>query len=160
MVRESANPTTSARIIVGPAGSGKTTLVNKRKAWGHLVLDVDALFMALSGLPWNEKPQALLPFVLDARDAVIARLIRGDVDCVAWVITANGDMGQVVDLAQRMNASLTVLAVDRLECLRRISLDKTRQSWELYKPMVNEWWEKYERTRHLLPTDVEIITGR
>jgi hypothetical protein len=146
------------KLVCGPAGAGKTTLVNKRKAWGHLVLDVDALFMALSGLPWNEKPQGLLPFVLDARDAVLARLARGDVDCVAWVITANGDMSYVTELAARLRASIIILAVDRLECQRRIANDSTRQNWELYKPMINDWWTKYERTRELLPPDAEILT--
>lgn len=132
-------------------------MVNEIKRWGDLVLDVDALFVALSGLDWYEKPSGLLPFVLDARDAVIERLARQQ-DTRAWVIMATGDMGEVRKLATKLNAAIVVMAVDGMECTRRISKDDQRHDFDLYTPMIRKWWEKFNRTRDLLPASAEILT--
>jgi predicted kinase len=148
-------------VICGPCGSGKTTLVNREKAPSDLVVDVDALFVALSGQPWFETPDVLLPFVLDARDALFERIARGDVRCKAWVITAHGDMAKVLAIAQRLRASIVVLAVDRAVCEERIrsdSLRKPERIEKLYIPLAKAWWDDFERTRHLLPPDAEILT--
>lgn len=155
-----ANPNMVVTVIGGPSGSGKTTIVNDLKAWGDLVVDVDALFVALSGQPWFDSPQNLLPYVLDARDAVINRLARGDKDCRAWVITANGNMREVVNLAARLRASITILAVDRSECIRRIYNDPLRQNRELYTNLVHDWWQKFEETRQALPPSATLLTNK
>ncbi len=155
--RHNDTPGSSITIVTGPAGAGKTTLVNEIKRWGDLVLDVDALFVALSGLDWYEKPSGLLPFVLDARDAVIERLARQQ-DTRAWVIMATGDMGEVRKLATKLNAAIVVMAVDGMECTRRISKDDQRHDFDLYTPMIRKWWEKFNRTRDLLPASAEILT--
>lgn len=153
-----SSPALPATVITGPAGSGKTTLVNDLKRWGDLVMDVDALFVAMSGLPWNEKPKQLLPYVVAARDAVLATLARRR-DVAAWVITSNGDMVEVVNIARQVNAKIIVLAVDRLECSRRVSQDPQRHRWDLYNDMINAWWEKFEKTRHALPPGTDILTN-
>lgn len=141
-------------LVCGPPGSGKTTYVNERKRWGDLVVDVDALFVALTGgLDWYEKPAALLPYVLEARDAVIDRLVQGDDDLGrAWVITSEADAVKRQALARRLGASVVVLAVSASECLRRISSDQRRaDKAEQWRPIVERWWSDYQ------PADGETV---
>lgn len=137
-------------IVCGPPGSGKTTYVEKHKSWGDLVIDVDALFVALSGgLGWYEHPVALLPFVMEARDAVIARLARTHEVSKAWILTAEGDMNKVRALAKRIGgAEILPIEVGAAECLRRISLDDRRTAdGDKWSELVNKWWQSYETTR-------------
>jgi 5-methylcytosine-specific restriction protein A len=134
-------------MVCGPMGSGKTTYVNQRKHWGDLVLDVDALFVALSGgMDWYDKPAALLPYVMKAMDAVIARLCQGDDDLGrAWVITSEADAVKRQRLAQRLGASVVVLDVSASECLRRIAADPRRaDKVALWQPLIARWWDEYQ----------------
>lgn len=143
-------------LVCGPPGSGKTTYVNERKRWGDLVIDVDTLFVALTGgLDWYEKPVVLLPFVLEARDAVIDRLAQGDDDLGrAWVITSEADAVKRQALARRLGATVVVLAVSASECLRRISSDSRRaDKSDLWRPIVERWWNDYQ------PADGETVVG-
>jgi 5-methylcytosine-specific restriction protein A len=141
-------------IVCGAPGSGKTTYVNQRKRWGDLVVDVDGLFVALSGgLDWYEKPAGLLPYVLDARDSVIAHLARGDDDLGrAWIITSEADAVKRQALAQRLGASVVVLEVSASECLRRIATDARRaDKVEQWRSIVERWWSEYK------PADGETV---
>lgn len=143
-------------LVCGPPGSGKTTYVNERKQWGDLVVDVDGLFVALTGgLDWYEKPAVLLPYVLDARDAVFDRLAQGDDELGrAWVITSEPDATKRQALARRLCGAVVVLAVSANECLRRISLDERRaDKVDLWRSIVERWWSDYQ------PADGETVVG-
>ena len=136
-------------IVCGPPGSGKTTLVRERASVGDLIVDVDALFAALSGCDWYDKPAGLLPFVMEARDAVIRRLARESEVRRAWIITAESDYAKLQAMKQQLGAKeLLLLDVSANECLRRISRDKRREErWELWEPIVNGWWRTFESTK-------------
>ena len=139
---------TQVIIVCGPPGSGKTSYVAERCTWGDLIVDVDAILAAISGLPWYDKPTALLPVALDVRDYLYT-LIRRDIADVprAWVITSEADAKKRGELAQRVRAeSVVVLEVSPAECLRRISLDARRaDAWQQWQPIVERWWTQYGR---------------
>lgn len=147
---------TRATIICGPPGSGKTTYVKERQQWGDLVVDVDAILSAISGLAWYEKPGGLLPVALDIRDFLHTAVRRGiaDVDR-AWVITSEADAKKRAELARKIQAErVIVLEVSASECLRRISQDARRaDSWQQWEPIIERWWAQYRRN------DGEIVTG-
>ena len=132
--------------IVGPAGSGKSYYVAQHSRWGDLIVDLDAIYCALSGLPPYEKPDTLLPFVCEARDAVIARLARGSAIRAAWIVTSAADAATRERLRQQLRAHVIVFETPPDECLRRIANDPRRQDkWELWTPIVQQWWHNYER---------------
>ena len=136
-------------IVGGPPGAGKTTYVNQHKLNGDLVLDVDALYVALSGgLDWYDKPDALLPFVLAARDGAIRRLAMDSSVRHAWIITSESDLRKLLTLKQQLGASLHMLEVDRLECMRRISKDERRgpNAYELWYHIVKKWFDRWEKS--------------
>ena len=131
--------------VCGPPGSGKSSYVQERAKWGDLVVDVDALYGAVSGLPLYEKPDVLLPLVMEARDALIARLSRPSQVRHAWVILGGARREDRARLTSR-GARAVVLEIEASECIRRIALDPRRSAnWRLWEPLVREWWERYER---------------
>lgn len=148
---KSHNPgatTVPVTIITGPPGAGKTTYVQKHAQWGDLIIDVDAIYSALSGQPWYDKPAALLPFVLAARDAVLDQLHTTSELRQAWLITSEADHAELQRLKERYHARLLVLEVDPAECLRRITADDRRAGQaHHWRPLIARWWDTYTNTR-------------
>lgn len=128
-------------LVCGPPGCGKTTFVAEHKLWGDLIVDLDAIASALSGLPSHEKPRGLMPFVWEARDAVLGKLARHPVR--AWIIATMPKLVERQRMAQRMGAQVIVLDVGVEECLRRI-VERGGKA-DVWRPLVAGWWEKYER---------------
>lgn len=138
---------TMITIVSGPPGAGKTTYARQRMHWGDLIVDVDGLYAALSGLPWYEKPDCLLPFVLEARDAVLTRLLRESEVRHAWVITSEADSDKRRRLAQWTRATtVIVLETSANDCMKRIANDDRRKEHaQLWVSLVNQWWKDYSR---------------
>lgn len=136
---------TVVTIVCGPPGSGKTTYVRERARPGDLIDDLDAIFAAISGLPWYHKPPELLPFAAEARDAILRRLERPSCVERAWVITSGAKRQEREALAQRLKARVVVLTVPPEECLRRIRQDERRaHQADQWETLVRRWWEEYE----------------
>ena len=136
-------------IICGPPGSGKTTFVKKHAKYGDLIVDVDAIFHALTGLPWYEKPQPLLPLVLSVRDFVVGRIkyhVYKKAFYNAWVITGGASLEYRNRLAMSLEpAQVYVLEVPPGECIRRIFNDERRKEhWERWQDLVYKWWREYK----------------
>ncbi len=71
--------TTPMTVVCGATGAGKTTWVREQRGDGDLVVDVDALFAALTLQPMHQRKSDLanrstLGAVLDVRDYVIEAL--------------------------------------------------------------------------------------
>lgn len=133
-------------VVCGPPGSGKTTWVQARTQRGDLIVDADKLFEALSGLPPYDKPECLLPFVADAREAIYNRLCRQSNLRHAWIIASGAKAKERSKLRERFSADVIVLEVSPEECLRRIGADeRRRQNMAAWGPIVARWWDKYER---------------
>lgn len=132
-------------IVCGPPGSGKTTYVRERMRWGDLVVDLDAIFVAISGLGWYEKPECLLPFAAEARDALLARLGQPSEVRHAWVIMSGARRADRQRLRSQLHGTVVVLEVPGTECMRRIALDERRATMApLWKDLVDRWWREYE----------------
>ncbi|MCL4505852.1 MAG: HNH endonuclease [Chloroflexi bacterium] len=136
-------------IVTGPPGSGKTSYVRDHCAWGDLIVDVDALFQALSGQAWYDKPIELMPYVLAARDAVLERLGKETTKVRhGWVVTSEADVAKLERMQHSLGADLIVLEVDATECVLRISRDERRSDkTELWRKLVNAWWDKYNLSK-------------
>lgn len=132
-------------IVAGAPGSGKTTYVNEHKTWGDLVIDVDAIFAALSGLSWYDKPVGLLPFVLEARDAILQRLSSESEVRRAWFITGEADVDKLKGLKEQLGATrLIVMDTPQHECYKRIANDERRaKQAKQQNELVDKWFAKF-----------------
>lgn len=134
-------------VICGPAGAGKTTWVRERARWGDVVVDMDALFAAATGLPWYEKPESLVKLVLEMQETMLRWIERNPGRFAnAWVITGGAKLAQRTRLAKRLDGKIVVMERPPDECLRRIAADERREGkMELWRPVVYRWWAEYER---------------
>lgn len=134
-------------IVCGPPGSGKTSWVERRRKWGDVVVDMDALFSAVTGLPWYEKPESLVKLVLELQEATLRWLERNPERFVnAFVITGGARRGARERLAGRLDGEVVVMETAPDECLRRIAADPRRaEKAQAWGPLVYRWWSEYER---------------
>ena len=115
-------------VVCGPPGAGKTTYVTEHAEPGDLIIDFDPLYVALSGQPKYSKPQDILPFVVEARDAVIERLRTRSNVSHAWLI-AMAPRKEERRAYEQDGAEIVVMATPAEECLRRIELAPGRENW-------------------------------
>ncbi|HHV61139.1 MAG TPA: AAA family ATPase [Firmicutes bacterium] len=142
---EGVSQATQVTLVCGPPGSGKTSYVREHARRGDLILDLDAIFMAISGLPWYDKPEELLPFAAEARDAILRRLERPSNVRRAWVIMSGAKRQERESLRQRLRAKVVMLDVPADECMRRIKQDERRaHQVEEWRGLVERWWREYE----------------
>jgi len=144
--KASAGERAKVTVVCGPPGAGKTEWVARQARWGDLIVNLDALFTAISGLPEYEKPDCLVPFALAARDAVIRRLKLAHSINRAWIITTGAKAGERASLQKSLKAEIVVFEVSENECLRRIQADERRKnSWQSWQPVIERWWREYQR---------------
>lgn len=128
-------------VVCGPPGAGKSTYVREAMEPGDLILDMDLIYRALTDGP--DKPNAILPFAAEARDAVLARLSRRNQLRHAWIVTSaprRADREPYI----RAGARLIMRLADPRECKRRILADPGRASDVDWLRLVDEWWANYE----------------
>jgi len=75
-------------LVTGPPCSGKTTYVAEHKQPGDVVVDYDALAVALGSDVTHGHHDSLRPFVMAARTAVL-KLITNSHTGKAWVISTD-----------------------------------------------------------------------
>lgn len=133
-------------VVCGAPGAGKTRYVQVNATPGDLIVDVDTLFRALSGLPLYDKPPLLLPYVFSARSGVLARLELGDkTDLSAWIITMGASLADRDGYRARFGAQVVVLETPVATCIERISQDPRRaDQLEEWMPRILKWWRDYQ----------------
>ncbi len=130
--------TAKVTLVCGPPCSGKTTWVREHAEPGDLVVDWDALAVALGSPHPHAHPAPLRPFIAEARDAVTARLERSHNLAAAWIIATAPRHADRERLAP--GADVVVLAVDESECVRRARRDgRPGDTIEA----IEDWWRVY-----------------
>lgn len=111
-------PLVPLHLVTGPPCSGKTTHVRQHAGPTDVVIDWDAIAQALGSPSTHDHPPHLVPFVAEARDAVIARLARPSDAAAAWLIKTN-------PTADEYAAAASVVTLDPGvdECLARAHRD-------------------------------------
>lgn len=126
-------------LVCGPPGSGKIQWVSEHAERGDVVMDFDALVAALSGLPIHDKPESVLPFAYEARDAVIRRLSRPHSAPTVWIVATGATRAE----RGRWPATETVMLETPAEvCKTRLQGRPSGLDWGA---LVDEWWREYER---------------
>lgn len=144
---------TEVVLVCGPPGSGKSTYVSDRAADTDLILDFDKIMSAICNFPFHRKPEHLIKFGFDARNAIIKRLEQGVPELrKAWIIEGAPKAERRNLFRTRLKASVIVLECPALQCLRHIEQDEQRDLSFDWDSIVSEWWRTY--TPH--PDDIKV----
>lgn len=131
---------TKVFLIGGPPGAGKTTYVRENAKHGDLIVDFDAIYSALSGLPLKDKPYGLLPFVIACQEAIFDQLENYDRKIgQAWVIACTPNRNEFDELQRRLNAETVMIIPDKDECKRRVDTDSERIG-SMWHDLIDHWF--------------------
>jgi predicted kinase len=132
-------------IVYGPPLAGKKTFVKQRMKRGDLIIDIDAIYRAVSGLELYDKPNNLITNVMAVQKTLIDNLkTRYGKWRNAYIIGGYPDKYKRETLADDLGAELVFCDTNRDECLYRLQADSGRalrkDEWTKY---INEWFDRY-----------------
>ncbi len=130
-------------IVYGSPLSGKTTLVRELMQYGDIVLDMDALWQAVTFQDKYIKPQNVRFNIFKIRDDLLDQIkTRYGNWYDAYIIGGYPDKYERERLVNELGAELIYCESTKEECIERFNNSGKADSWLQY---INDWWEKYER---------------
>jgi 5-methylcytosine-specific restriction protein A len=141
---KAVRPNTPVTVVCGPPAAGKTTYVMQRMKRGDLVIDLDRIFHALTGLPLYDNPKQLLPFVAECRDAILARLLRPHHLRHVWIITSSPKASVREQLTKQYGATVLMLVPSEADCIKRSNQDSQRIDKKSSENLIREWFQQFE----------------
>jgi hypothetical protein len=128
-------------IVYGSPLSGKKTLVRQLMQYGDIILDMDALWQAVTFQPGNVKPNNCRFNIFKLRDELLDQIkTRYGQWYDAWIIGGYPDKYERERLAQTLGAELIYCESTMEECLARLESSGRPENWREY---IVEWWERY-----------------
>lgn len=130
-------------LVYGPPLSGKTTYVRDVMTEGDLVIDLDNIWMAISGCNRYVKPGRLKPIVFKIRDELLDatkyRLGRWN-NC--YIIGGYPLISERERLCKELGAREIFIDTSKEECLARLaaSPDRDSEEWAKY---IEAWFNTY-----------------
>lgn len=79
--------TAKVYLVTGLPCSGKTTYVAEHATRRAVVIDYDAIAVALGSPDSHDHPKSLVPYILHARDALLTRIADKRPTTDVWIIT-------------------------------------------------------------------------
>jgi hypothetical protein len=132
-------------FVYGPPLSGKTMYVQQNKSHQDIVVDINVLFSAVTGLPEYDKPDALLPIVRQVQRQLLDHVrTRFGKWHNAWIVGGYADKYQREQVIANTGAEPVYMDATMDECLARLRTDSRlvyRQSE--YEDYIRKWFEQY-----------------
>ncbi len=136
----------SIYLVYGSPLSGKSSYINSVKGEGDLVIDIDNMWMCVSGCERYTKPPRLNAVVFGMRDYLL--------DCVkyrrgkwlnAYICGGYPLVSERDRLCRELGAEEVFISTPKDVCISRLYEcgDRDITEWTKY---INEWWEKYSPT--------------
>ncbi|SHI75528.1 hypothetical protein SAMN02745975_00540 [Geosporobacter subterraneus DSM 17957] len=132
-------------IVWGSPLSGKTTTVRQMMQYGDIVLDIDALWQAVTFQPEYSKPKNVRFNIFTIRDNIIDQIkTRYGQWYDAYIIGGYPEKYERQKLAESLGAELIYCESTKEECLKRLYDSEKPKEWEKY---IHDWWEVYDRQK-------------
>lgn len=130
-------------MVYGSPLSGKTSYVKTVAEPGDLIVDIDRVWVCVSGCEEHVKPPKLNSVVFGVRDLLY--------DCIkhrvgkwdnAYIIGGFPLVSERERLCKTLGAREIFIDTPKEECLRRLSECEDRDKEE-YERYINEWWRRF-----------------
>lgn len=130
-------------IVYGSPLSGKSTWVNDNKSDGDLIIDLDNIWMAVSGCDRYVKPNRLKSVVFSVRDNLLESVkYRRGKWLNAYVIGGYPYEAERKRLADTLGAREIFIYTDKEECINRlIESKRDPEEWIKY---IDNWWLQFD----------------
>lgn len=134
-------------IVYGAPCSGKTTWVANHKTDNDLVVDLDSLWQAVTGLPRYEKPGRLKSAVFRLRDELydVVKYRSGKWQD-AYIITGGAMRGDRERLKQLTGATDTVyIEASKADCVARLEeRNMNEDAHNAWLGFIEDWFDKFQ----------------
>ena len=128
-------------IVWGPPLSGKSTLVKQSMQYGDIVMDIDALWQAITLQPMYIKPNNVRFNVFRLRDNMYDQIrTRYGQFYDAYVVASLPDKYDREKLSERLGAELIQCVCEKEECYERFARSGKPIEWKTY---IDEWFERF-----------------
>lgn len=132
-------------LVYGSPFAGKKTFIKQRMQRGDIIVDMDMLYAAVSGLPSYDKPDNLLSNVMGIHSVLLDNIkTRYGKWKNAWIIGGYQDKYKRDKIANDLGAELVFIDTTREDCLLRLEQDEARRyrqdEWKAY---INKWFDSY-----------------
>lgn len=128
-------------IIYGPPLSGKTSYVSSVANAGDLILDIDNIWQAISGLERYKKPAALNQNVFAVRDLLLDQIkTRRGKWMHAYVVGGYAFDAERKRLADELGAEEILIDTPQQECLERLTNCNDGRDYQTWSQYINQWF--------------------
>ena len=131
-------------IVYGSPCSGKNSYVNQVAQFGDLIVDLDAIYQAISGCDYHYHPNNLKRNAFDVRDCLIEQIrLRKGGWHDAYIIGGYPRKLQRQQLASRLGAELIFIDTTR-EQAKLTALATGGTQGEQWCGFIDRWFDTYE----------------
>ena len=132
-------------IVYGCPCAGKTSYVLQNKKRNDIVVCIDSLFAAITGLPEHDKPDQLLSTIRSVYNALLDQVkTRYGKWSTAWIIGGYSDKYKRDKLADELGAELIYCECTKEEAIGRIDMDDRRINMKAeYIQYIERWFSEY-----------------
>jgi predicted kinase len=131
-------------IVHGAVCSGKSTFVKENMEDGDCVLDLDDIWMAVSGPPKYVKPDTLKDVVFALRNSLLEQIkMRSGSWQNAWVISTEPMPMSRKRLATELGAELIHIDTPKDVCLQRLYDNPNGRNIGQYEAYIQSYFDKY-----------------
>jgi len=132
-------------IVYGCPGSGKTTYVDHNRGRTDLVVCMDSLYRAVTGLPVHDKPDGLLLNVRSVFNLLLDQVkTRYGKWSTAWIVGGFADKYKREKLADDLGAELIYCECSRDDAINRLVVDDKRGNMiSEYRGYIDKWFDMY-----------------
>lgn len=122
--------------IIGPPGNGARAYIDATAAAGDIIIDINAIFLELSGLaPSDPARAAWTPAAFTRRNAALQALaVARDDDAAAWVISPSPRAWQRLWWVERLGAMVQLLDPGRAAAIAGARAEGVAEKW------VHQWY--------------------
>ncbi len=129
-------------IVYGSPCAGKNTYVRMNAHKDDLILDMDAIYRAVSLCEIHEKPKRLTPVAFAIRDAIIETIrIRRGMWRNAWILTTKTGL-ELTREAERLGARLIHIDTEKAECMRRLAEHPNGRDVKAWTGYIEDYFER------------------